>query len=240
MPIRKIHKIRFDALCYSRQPSAYHVSQEVEWFADDKENVLGIVLLDLVDEDWVWMILGRDGNGLFRAIEVEPCVPTREKAREDLCQNLLKRSNSGDSVFVQGDERKQKIELFKPAVTDDKFNHIFKIIKQGDGRLGKLAEFGCPDVKMMRMGTKPNHDPNAAKPTPFCVEVDPKNYDETWSEGVRIFHNPKALNPVPRELFPLCSHHYFRDGQRVAYLSEKFVFESKTMILTPKPEAKTT
>jgi hypothetical protein len=105
--------------------------------------------------------------------------------------------------------------------------------------LGKLAEFGSPDVVLMRMGTKPNPDPNAANPTPFCVEVDPKNYDETWSEGVRIFHNSKALNPIPKELFPYCSHHYFQDGRRVALLPEIFFYESKTMVLTPKPEAKT-
>jgi hypothetical protein len=42
MPIKKLHKARFDALCYSRQPLAHAVSQEVEWYADQKENVLGI------------------------------------------------------------------------------------------------------------------------------------------------------------------------------------------------------
>ena len=56
MHIKTLDKVGFDVLCYSRTPFAHAISKEVEWFSDDNEIVIGIVLLDLVDSDWLWII----------------------------------------------------------------------------------------------------------------------------------------------------------------------------------------
>jgi hypothetical protein len=105
-----------------------------------------------------------------------------------------------------------------------------------DERVGKLAGFGNPDVKMIRMGTKPNPDQNSTEPIHFTAEVEPGKYSESWTEGVQIFHNPRARLPIPVELFQNCAHHTLRGGRRVHLVPDEFVFSSHTMILTPKQD----
>lgn len=112
--------------------------------------------------------------------------------------------------------------LFSNSATLSKFS-----------RMAKLAEFGNPDVLMFRVGTQHNFDPNATEPTPFKVEVTPATYSENWSEGVRIFHNPRALIPIPDDLFENCSQHFFRDGRRICNLPQNHIYASKTFIFGP-------
>ena len=103
MPTRTISKERFDALCRVKRSFTDCLSREVEWYADVEERVLGIVLLDLQDNDWVWMVLGRDEAGLFRAIDLGVSIPTQEEARKLLIVKLEEHSATGQSVFPQGD-----------------------------------------------------------------------------------------------------------------------------------------
>ncbi len=67
---------------------ADYVSREVEWYSDAEERVLGIVLLDLQDNDWLWMVLGRDEAGLFRAIALDVSIPTQAEAKTRLMVKL--------------------------------------------------------------------------------------------------------------------------------------------------------
>jgi hypothetical protein len=101
------------------------------------------------------------------------------------------------------------------------------------GRMAKLAEFGNPDVIMFRAGTRHNFDPNATEPLEFKVEVTPNKYSENWSQGVHIYHNPHALIPIPDDLFEDCSQHFFRNGRRVAILTETHIYASRTFIFGP-------
>jgi len=114
--------------------------------------------------------------------------------------------------------------LFSNSATISKFN-----------RMGKLAEFGDPSVEILRVGMKHRWDPNATEPLPFSVQVKPGEYTETWSDSVRIFHNPRALIPIPEELFDGCSQYWLEDGRRVARLIEHHVYASRTLIMAPKP-----
>jgi hypothetical protein len=87
-------------------------------------------------------------------------------------------------------------------------------------RMGKIAGFGNPAVKMIYSGIKHRLDPNASLPEPFTFEVDEK-YEENWGHGVSVFHNPKALIPLESDVFPAATHHYFQeDGQIVSYLAD--------------------
>ncbi len=112
--------------------------------------------------------------------------------------------------------------LFSNSATLSKFN-----------RMAKLAEFGNPDVMMFRVGTKHKFDPNATEPLPFKVEVVPGKYSESWSEGVRVYHNPRALIPIRENLFEGCSQHFLEDGRRVAILPENHIYASRTFVFGP-------
>jgi len=48
-----------------------------------------------------------------------------------------------------------------------------------------------------------------------------------------MFHNPKALHPVDRRLFPNIAHHYFDEGQIRSLLPEFHPFGSYTWNILP-------
>jgi hypothetical protein len=113
--------------------------------------------------------------------------------------------------------------LFSNSATLSKFN-----------RMGRLAGFGSDRTIMMRVGNRHNFDPNATEGIPFSIEVKPGSYNETWTDGIKIFLNPNARLTFPPEMFVGCAFEFLRDGRRVAVLPEWFVYTSGTIIVTPK------
>ncbi|WP_404470734.1 hypothetical protein LG301_08945 [Vreelandella venusta] len=437
---------RFNALAaQSRSPAAAYMSEELEWYADDSEAVLGIVLRDTVDDDFVGIILGRDEGGRFRAFDVKASIETIEEARTWVQGGIKWHAGTGNAVFPQGDETKG-LDLFTPVVSiakqhpfftklsqeesfvpaksiinelmphfvdidgnfieqfqssgfdarlwelylntyfneeqlffdrehhapdflvkkygkkvaieavivgrkknnpvslfqegpkllhpheiaekhknempikfgsplfsklkkeywkldhvkdnplvfaiadfhDDQsmqwssnalINYLYgvqhefshdkdgKLIisalkiekhKVGDkvipsgyffqpdaenisavlfsasgtiskfNRIGRQAGFGPDNIIMHRFGTHHDHDPNASLPKQFAYQVTTES-NETWGEGLSMFHNPNAKHPVPEELFPSIAHHYFDDGQIISHLPEFHPYSSMTI-----------
>lgn len=124
--------------------------------------------------------------------------------------------------FFQPDAEHVSAVLFSASGTISKFN-----------RMGRQAGFKAPGLVMIRVGTHHDHDPNAHLPKPFKYLVD-ESSNETWGEGVSMFHNPNALHPVPRELFPSIAHHTFHDGQIHSVLPEFHPYASFTLNLIAK------
>jgi len=440
---KRITKARFNALCFSRHPIAEIMNQEVEWWSDKDEIVIGTVLFDLQDKDWAVIVLGRDETGIFRAIDIDASIATQKQAGAILGKKILAQTASGQKAFPQGDNRRKRHEILRPQVSEEKLHRNFKIIQEGkhheaarrmieeialafidvDGnyakdfqttgfnarlwelylfaflyeqrfaisrefnrpdfcaikwgfpigieactvnptegedrpnpknekefkafreeympikfgsalfsklqkkywelphmkgvpfilaihdfsandsmvwsapaldeylygtratwnkdangklhitehpiaehiwkdkripsgffklpgsenigailfsnsatvakfnRIGVLAGFGRPDVRIFRMGARHHFDPDAVEPIPFNVEVLPGAYDENWSEGARLFHNPSALIPIPEDLFAGCAHHYFDGKQRKSYLPDGFIHQSITHVI---------
>ncbi|MDD2774805.1 MAG: hypothetical protein PHU06_02500 [Gallionella sp.] len=98
-------------------------------------------------------------------------------------------------------------------------------------RMGKLAGFGDSSVSVLYHGTCHKHDDNAALPDQFSFEIN-DTYEETWGEGISIFHNPRALYPLSREIFPSVAHHYMQeDGQIYSFLPEFHPYGGLTVML---------
>lgn len=97
-------------------------------------------------------------------------------------------------------------------------------------RIGKQCGFDQHNISMFRVVTKYNNEKNAVKPIEESYHVD-ENCDEKWSEGISIFHNPNALIPLPIEMFPLATHHVFKDGQIISQNCENHVYSSFTIIV---------
>lgn len=94
--------------------------------------------------------------------------------------------------------------LFSNSGTIAKFN-----------RMGKLAGFGSKRVDIVRVGMRVNHDPNAAAPIAFQINVEDPDFSESWSEGIDIWHNPHAKHPLDPDLLPGVAHHFLRDDGSV-------------------------
>jgi hypothetical protein len=115
--------------------------------------------------------------------------------------------------------------LFSSSGTISKFN-----------RMGRLAGFGPDNQRMFRSGVHHTHDANAALPTPFLFEIRQGVVQETWAEGLVMFHNPNAKHPIDPAMFPDIAHHRFNDGQICSLVPEFHPYSSFTwnLLVTEK------
>jgi hypothetical protein len=130
--------------------------------------------------------------------------------------------------FEQPDAEHVSAILFSNSATVSKFN-----------RMGFLAGFRPEGLGMIRFGSSFNHDPNATEPLQFMYVVgDSSAPVETWAEGLSMFHNPKALVPVPQALFPSIAHHWLDERNRMRSVVPIFhPYGSVTQILNGIPDS---
>lgn len=133
MAIKTISKARFDALTYSRSPHTVYYSEELLWFSDEQENVIGTVLRDKTDNDFGYVILGRDERSLFRCVDNEINFKKVAQAKSVLKRKITKYSSSGQSVFPQGDSTKKKNLIFQQIVSEGKLHRYFKTLSANKG-----------------------------------------------------------------------------------------------------------
>lgn len=120
--------------------------------------------------------------------------------------------------FYLPDAENVSAVLFTPSGTISKFN-----------RMGRLAGFGVPNLKLIRHGVCHDHTPDAALPKSFVFEVESAKYSEASGEGLSMFHNPNARFPVQEEMFPSIAHHEFIEGQIISRLPEFYPYTSMTI-----------
>lgn len=90
---------------------------------------------------------------------------------------------------------------FNAAGTLTKFN-----------RMGIAAGMGDPSVSVKHEGRRFSKD-NTGVVEPFSRTVT-ADYEEDWIDGLTVFHNPNALNPLPFEAFPGAAHVFEENGLR--------------------------
>ena len=119
--------------------------------------------------------------------------------------------------------------------------HISAVIFSNSGtvskfnRMGVVAGFGSDHIRMVREGFLFDHDPNAAEPKHFRVNVRYPEYRESWVEGLEVYHNPRALRPLDPLLLPGAAHiRLLEDGQVDARLPSRHPASSRTLILAPE------
>jgi hypothetical protein len=89
--IQSLLRREFHALGIYRDPEAIMFSEEKEWFASMDRRVIGTVVRDRPDNDWVYVLLLRNAKGTFEVDEVQINVETREKARQQLLKAMENR-----------------------------------------------------------------------------------------------------------------------------------------------------
>lgn len=153
-----------------------------------------------------------DANGTMSTVPIP--INTHEWKGKKISSGFFRQSGTENVSAV----------LFSNSATISKFN-----------RMGKLAGFGNQNVRMTRIGTAYNPDPNAITPLPFSFEVKPGDYQEDWAQGLSMYHNPNASYPIDPELFPKITHHFLDHGNIQRSIIVGFhPFSSKTIIMVPK------
>ncbi|MFS2072268.1 hypothetical protein ACEN9D_26300 [Pseudomonas sp. CT11-2] len=127
--ISKIDKKRFTALVGpSRMPMAAMVSEEIDWFANQDETVLGVLLHD-IDDEYAWVTLGRDEIGRYRGFGVGSCFESKKEAEKALLEKIEEVTKSGQTEFPQHDKGKA-IELFEIIVSEEKIHPFFRRLNE--------------------------------------------------------------------------------------------------------------
>lgn len=91
-------------------------------------------------------------------------------------------------------------------------------------RMGIQAGFKSENQIVYRMGEIFNIK-DGIEPKRFSYKVD-EDGNETWSQGMNLFHNPKALYKIKKELFPEIAHHEFVKGEVLSYIPDFHPYSS--------------
>lgn len=128
------------------------------------------------------------------------------------------------AFFNQKDAENISAVLFSNQATIPKFN-----------RMGKIAGLGSEDVTMIRQGFL--YNPDGLHPIPFSKNVDDSDYEESWSDGLVMFHNPNAIHKVNPDAFSEISHIFYSKDEGFTGFHQPYdVLNSMTAVVTTKVE----
>lgn len=122
--------------------------------------------------------------------------------------------------------------------------NVSAVIFSNSGTIGKFARmglitgFGSRRVEMIREGFAYVPASEASVPQAFRKVVGGEGYNESWVEGLDVYHNPRASIPLDPGLLPGATHiRLGENGQVVASVPNWYPLSSKTLIGTPANEA---
>lgn len=130
--VRSISKARFEALSYARAPLIKLYSDEIEWYSNEENIILGIILIDRTDSDYVVVLMGRDEVGVFRYIDGEHGINHIIEARDVLISKIEHYSKKGKIEFPQGVIKRKKNLIFQPLVHENAMPEDYKLLVNSD------------------------------------------------------------------------------------------------------------
>lgn len=129
--IKPLSRRRFDALAgYARHPRMVFILEELEWFATQGDRLVGLIGRDRYDNDFSWVLLGRDERLRFRAVAVNASLPTVDAARQQLMNRMWEEHDKPDREFHQGDAPGKPMDFFTRIVPATKLSPTFKILTE--------------------------------------------------------------------------------------------------------------
>jgi hypothetical protein len=138
--VNPISELRFNSLAgYSRGPTLALIARDLAWYEEGNEKIpriLGLVALDLTDQDYVSYVLGRDAKGRFLAVLLECSIETHDAATELLRLKIAEYAQKPPEEFHQGDESGTPPEFFHscgPLGTTTPYLQNFKTLISARG-----------------------------------------------------------------------------------------------------------
>jgi hypothetical protein len=77
--------------------------RELEMFANEDESVLGIVALDLVDNDYSYIVLSQVESPVYSAVDLKTSIEHRDQATEELHNAMRNYKEGGKPNFGEAD-----------------------------------------------------------------------------------------------------------------------------------------
>lgn len=147
---RLLSPARFNVFAIgTRLSPTRHMAEEISYWSDQEERVLGLVFRDTTDDDYGWVLLARDRLGRFRSVDISVSLRSPEYATIGLRQRIAKAVEDGDfdALGHQDDETNYATNLLDlPTGTNpDKLHPHFRVLRDDPGRAparGVLKEIG--------------------------------------------------------------------------------------------------
>ncbi len=123
--IKELDPKRFNALAgHSRSPAAAYVSVEVGWYSNEDESILGVLLYDTIDDDYVVILMAKDEGRRYRAFDIECSINSIEDAKKRLLNTIKWHTSQGFKVIPHSD-KSEGVDLFAPIAPVEKQHPYF-------------------------------------------------------------------------------------------------------------------
>lgn len=135
--MKPISQERYNALCYVRDPlvrgikpetESFAINKEVEWYTDKRNVLIATIFIDKIDNDWNFVILGRDTRKIYRCIYTGVSFESIENARKALEEKINEFSQEGQEEYPQGDENSSPYYIYKQIVSPEKLHPHFRYL----------------------------------------------------------------------------------------------------------------
>lgn len=143
---KPISPSRFNLLAIgTRRSPAPYLYEEVAYWADLEERVIGVIARDVQDDDYYWSLLARDRNGRFRSADIDASLRSAPYATVALRERIAKAVTEEDLAVLgtQGDETNHATDLLAvPSGTKPEDLHPnFRMLLETPGRAPARAVF---------------------------------------------------------------------------------------------------
>lgn len=126
-----ISKSKFNAYFYGRSPFVKQFTEETHWYRYETPQLtlLAVVLHCKIDDDYNAIVLARDLNKRFRAVDTLCSFSTPEDAMKEALKGLPKIAASAvDGLISQGDEAPSPFAIFAAKVPPHKRNRYLNML----------------------------------------------------------------------------------------------------------------
>ncbi|WP_212580137.1 hypothetical protein [Roseovarius gaetbuli] len=114
------------------------MAEELSWWSDNDEKLLGLVFRDTVDDDFGWILLARDRVGRFRSVKTEASLRSEAYATIGLRDAIAFSIKNEDitALGVQGDEPNAPFDVLRipPGTDPEKLHPYFRELLERSGR----------------------------------------------------------------------------------------------------------
>ena len=114
------------------------MAEELSWWADKDERLIGLVFRDTTDDDYGWIMLARDRVGRFRSVKLEVSLRSEAYATvglRDAIAYSIKHDNIAE-LGSQGDEPNEPFDVLRvpPGTDPEKLHPYFRELYERPGR----------------------------------------------------------------------------------------------------------
>lgn len=171
---------------------------------------------DIMSMTWTFPAIVSVLYGLNQTINLDENKDTRLKTINGI-HFFKENGQTITPLFLTTEYENISAIMFSPCGTISKFNRMGTQAGYGDSENNTLVQ-----VKFCY-----NQLENALFPN-LKIEPVTEQSEETWADGIQIFHNPLAKIKLDPSLFPTAGHHFYKEGMLYSQQPENHIMSSTT------------